>query len=247
MLPKSQISPPAGSAGRKLLHLAVIFISVAICSAAARAQTTLPTSDFQIRNDVTIVFPVIKETDSKGKSFDRFAVFLTGVLRLGQNRLYPVDERIGGGFDLRINRFFTFSSGYLYRAAEPLRHRREYEHRIMFDLTAGNKWKNFSIKDRNRIEYRIRNSRPDSARYRNKFTFAFPVRREKKELFSPFFADEVFYDFHENHWSMNEFSAGFTRKLSKTATADIYYLRRDTRSGQIRSVNNLGISLKIHL
>ncbi|MEW6361814.1 MAG: DUF2490 domain-containing protein [Pyrinomonadaceae bacterium] len=233
-----------GKPGFLTLFSALVFILSPKCL----AQNSLPTSDFQIRSDVTIVFPaVIKSIDSHGKQFDRLSFFLTGAFRLGQNRLYPVDERIGGGFDLQINKFVTYSNSYIYRRGEPLRNRKEYEHRLFFDLTVGKKWPSFSIKNRSRVEYRFRNSKPDTVRYRNKFTFAFPLEYRKKPVLSPFFADEVFYDFHEKHWSMNEFSAGITRKLSSRTSADFYYLRRDTRSGQIRSVNSIGVSLKIHL
>ncbi|MER3431625.1 MAG: hypothetical protein C4325_12470 [Blastocatellia bacterium] len=247
MRTSSRISLPAGLTGGKIFCFFLFIVLAPVYAAVVAAQNPLPRSDFQIRNDVTIVLPVMKGTSAKGKSFDRISVFLLGVLRLGQNRLYPVDERVGGGFDFLINRFFAVSTGYLYRTSEPLRNRREFEHRLFFDLTAGYKWKNFTLKDRNRVEYRFRNSRPDIVRYRNKFTFAFRVPKDKKEVFSPFLANEVFYDFHEKDWSMNEFSVGITRKLSKSTAADFYFLRRDSRSGQIRSVNALGVSIKIHL
>jgi len=203
--------------------------------------------DFQVWNETTLMFPVLKQKDESGKAVDKLSLLVLGTLRLGQNRLYPVDVRAGAGFDLRLNKYFNFSPTYYYRRGEPLRDRKEYEHRLRFDLTVGNRWKNFSIRDRNRIEYRIRNSRSDSVRYRNKFTVAFPVRHGEKEIFSPFVADEWYYDITSKEFSTNEFNVGITRKLSSNTSTDIYYLRRDFKSGPIRYVNGIAVNLKIRI
>lgn len=215
------------------------------------ASTTLvhaqAPSDFQVWNETTLVFPVVKTNDKGGKEVDKLSILTFGVLRLGQNRLYPVDARVGAGFDLRLNKYFNFSPTYVYRRGEALRNRKEFEHRLRFDLTVGNKWKNFSLRDRSRVEYRIRNSRQDSVRYRNKFTFAFPVRYKDKEIFSPFVADEWYYDFTAKEFSTNEISAGITRKLNKNTTADFFYVRRDFNNGQLRSLNGVGVNMKIRI
>lgn len=220
----------------------LVFLVLTIFILPASAQ-----GDFQVWNETTLVFPVVKTKDEKGKDVDKLSVLTFGVLRLGQNRLYPVDARVGAGFDLRLNKYFNFSPTYLYRRGEGLRNRKEFEHRLRFDLTVGNKWKNFSIKDRSRFEYRVRNSRSDSTRYRNKFTFAFPVRHNGKEIFSPFVADEWYYDFTAKEFTTNEISAGITRKLSKSTSADFYYVRRDFNNGQLRYLNGVGVNLKIRI
>ena len=216
-------------------------------AACAPAQSTEPDSDFQIWNETTFSFPVLKSKDKKDKEFDRLSLLVFGVLRLGQNRLYPADVRIGAGFDYKINRFVSFTPTYLYRRGEAIRNQKEYEHRIRFDVTVGYKWKHFSIKDRNRVEYRARNSRNNSVRYRNKFTFAFPVNVNGEEIFSPFVSEEPYYDFEAKSWTTNEITAGITRKLSKIATADIFYVRRDIRNGQIRFFNGVGVNLKFRI
>lgn len=204
-------------------------------------------SDFQVWNETTLVFPVLKTKDEKGKDVDRLSLLTFGTLRLGQNRLYPVDGRVGAGFDLRLNKYFNLSPTYVYRRGEALRDRKEYEHRLRFDLTVGNKWKNFSLRDRSRVEYRIRNSRGDSVRYRNKLTFAFPVKYKDKEIFSPFVAEEWYYDFTAKEFTTNEISAGITRKLNSNTSADIFYVRRDFNNGQLRYVNGIGVNLKIRI
>lgn len=210
-------------------------------------QSEASDTDFQIWHETTLSFPVLKETDSAGKESDKLSVLLLGTLRLGQNRLFPVDFRAGAGFDLKLNKYWSFSPTYLYRKGEPVRNAREYEHRLRFDLSVGNKWKTFSVKDRSRVEYRIRHNRSDSVRYRNKFTFAFPVTSNKKEIFSPFVSEEVYYDITARDFSSNEIQAGITRKLSKNVSADLFYVRRDNNSGSIRHINGIGTNLKIRI
>jgi hypothetical protein len=206
--------------------------------------------DFQVWNETTLIFPVVKETDENGKESDKLALLILGTLRLGQNRLYPVDARVGAGFDLKLNKYFSFTPTYVYRRGEPFRNvdLREFEHRLRFDLTVGNKWKDFSLKHRTRVEYRIRNSRRDSVRYRNKFTFALPVRKDDKEIFSPYVAEELYYDFSLKALTTNEITAGIARKLSKDVSAEFFYVRRDVWAlGARAHINGIGSNIKIRI
>lgn len=216
-----------------------------VCS-SINAQST-PDSDFQVWNETTLIVPLVKETDDKGKSVDRLSLLILGNLRLGQNRLFPVDRRVGAGFDLRLNNSFSFATTYYYRNGEDVRNRRDTEHRVRFDLTYGKKWKKFAIKDRNRVEYRIRNSRPDSVRYRNKFTFSVPVMKREKEFITPFVADEFYYDFREKEFTRNEINLGISKKLTSNISTEVFYLLRQNRSGTIRTIHGIGTTLKIRL
>ena len=113
---------------------------------------------------------------------------------------------------MKFNNHLTFSPSYLYRAGQPFAGRKEYEHRVRFDVTAENKWDKFSLKNRNRIEYRIRNSRSDSVRYRNKIDLQNSHSQKTiKNFFHRFVADEPFYDFQAKYWTRNEFSAGISK------------------------------------
>ena len=221
---------------------AILFITVGVS-----AQSTVPESDFQVWNETTLTIPVIKEKDSNGKEVERLSAILIGVLRFGQNRLAFVDERIGGGFDLRLINNFSFSPTYLYIAGQPGRGRKDFEHRIRFDLNYQKKWKHFSIKDRNRVEYRIRHGRDDSVRYRNKFTITVPVLKDDKELFAPFIADEPYYDFAAEQWSRNDLSVGIGKKFSNTTSAEIFYTWRHNRSGLPKDINAIGVNLKFKI
>jgi len=228
------------------------FIVTSFTLTGALLLATVPASaqsdtDFQVWNETTLVFPIVKEKDKDGKDSDKLSLLVLGVLRLGQNRLYPADARLGAGFDLKLNKYWSFTPTYVYRRGEPVRNAKEFEHRLRFDVSVGNKWKHFSLKDRSRLEYRIRNNRSDSVRYRNKLTFAFPIHYQKKEVFSPFIADDVYYDITAKEFSTNDFFAGISRKLSKNVSAELFYLRRDNRSGAIRHINGIGSNIKIRI
>ena len=210
-------------------------------------QSSPPETDFQIWHETTFILPVVRDKDDKGKSFDRLSLLFIGSLRLGQNRLAPVDKRVGGGFDLVLNKNFNFSPTYLYIAGQPARGSREFEHRFRFELGYSHKFKRFSIKDRNRVEYRVRHSRSDTVRYRNKFTFSVPVNKDGDELFTPFIADEVSYDFSAGEWSRNELQPGIAKKFNDKLSGEFFYLWRHNRSGLPRDIHALGFALKVKL
>lgn len=209
----------------------IILIAISV-----KAQSA-PERDTQFWNETTVSIP-IKNTD------DKLSVFISGTLRMGQNVRHFVDERIGAGFEYKFNKNISYSSSYLYRAGQPLKNRKEYEHRVRFDLSLENKWKNFSLKDRNRVEYRIRHSRSDSVRYRNKIQLKIPVKKDGKELFAPFIADEPYYEFSVKKFTRNEFSAGISKKFSKNFSADFFYMLQNNRGNSFKYVNIGGVNLK---
>ncbi len=214
--------------------LSIAFLILLTINVSAQSA---PERDCQFWNETTVSFPV-EGTDKK------LSLFINENIRVGQNVRHFVDERIGGGFEYKINKSFAYSSSYLYRAGQPYKNKKEYEHRVRFDLTYENKWKNFSIKDRNRIEYRIRHSRSDSVRYRNKIQLKIPVRKNDKEIFAPFVADEPYYDFSVNKFTRNEFSTGITKKFNKNFSADFFYMLQNNRGSSFKYVNIGGINLK---
>ena len=211
---------------------------------SANFSQTPPERDFQSWNDIQISFPIIKTKDKNDKEVEKLSFFVSGALRFRQNISRFADERIGAGFDIYVNKYVSVSPSYLYRAGQPFAGRKEYEHRLRFDVNLEKKWSAFSIRDRNRIEYRIRNSRSDSVRYRNRIQLRVPVKSEGKEIFTPFVGTEPFYDFQEKAWTRNEFSAGVSRKFSSNASGDFYYMLQSNRGNVLKTINILGISLK---
>ena len=227
---------------KHLLRLSVVIIFLV---PATIAQT--PETDFQVWNETTFVLPVLKVKDDEGKSLDRLSLLLITSLRLGQNRLAFVDERIGGGVDVAINKNWNVSPTYLYIAAQPGRSRRDFEHRVRFDLSYNRSFSWFVLRDRNRYEYRFRNSRRNEHRYRNRFSFGVPIKKNDKELFMPFVSDEVYYDITLNQFSRNDLSFGIQKKLTSKITADFFYNWRENRSGLPQTVHAVGANFKIKL
>lgn len=232
---------------RNSIILAIVAAAILFSAQPGSAQTPAGDNDFQVWTETTLVVPVIKETDENNETTTKFSVFMNGVLRFGQNRLAFVDERIGGGFNWHIRKGLTYSSSYFYRASQPVRGKRDFENVIRFDLSAEKKWKNFSLRDRNRVEYRIRNSKKDSARYRNKITAKFPVRRNGEEIFAPFAATEPFIEFSDGSFSSNELSLGVSKKFPNGLSADLFYINKYNRGGTRKYINGVGMSLTITL
>jgi hypothetical protein len=226
------------------MKIIISITAIFLCSVSVFSQTVTTDRDIQIWNDTSVSIPLIKTKDKDGKGFEKLSFSINGLLRFGRNVSRPVDERIGVGFNYRINRYISLVPDIVYRGTQPFKGRSDYETRFRFAVVLENKWKNFSIADRNQIEYRLRNSRQDSVRYRNRFRFNYPLIKAKKEFFTPFVSDEVFYDFQVKAWTRNEFFVGIGKKFNNNFSTDIYYLFAKDISLP-RTVNGIGVSLKL--
>ena len=222
----------------------ILISLILIFAFSALSQSILPERDSQFWIDTQITIPLKK---SKDKKIERISLIFYGSLRAGRNLQALIDERIGVGVEFRFNRFLTFTPNYIYRAAQPLPGKKEYESRLRFDVGLEKKFKHFSIKDRNRIEQRFRNSRVNSTRYRNKFQFTIPVKKDDKEIFAPFVATEPFYEFQLNRWTRNELTFGVAKKFNSNLTAEFFYLLQNNRGNLLRNVNVAGVNLKFKI
>lgn len=200
--------------------------------------------DIQFWNETKIYLPSITRTDKDGKKQKFISPHIMGTLRIGQDVQHFVSERIGFGLDIRLNKYFKFTPSYYYVAEQPIKNVKVFENRLRFEVTGEKKWKNFSLSDRNRIEYRIRNSRRDTVRYRNKFKLKVPIKKDGKELFSAIVADEPFYSITLKLWTRNEFSAGIEKKFSDNATAEFFYMHQYNNAPILKNVNIIGVNLK---
>lgn len=207
-------------------------------------QTTSPKSDFQIWNESQIIIPLKKSEKLKT---ERVSLIFYGILRGGKNQKSLIDERIGVGFEFRLNQYVTFTPSYIYRAGKSSENTKEYESRLRFDVGLEKKFKHFSIKDRNRIEQRFRNSHADSTRYRNKFQVTIPVKKNKKEIFAPFVATEPYYEFQSKHWTRNELTIGIAKKFNPNFSAEFFYMLQNNRGNTLKYVNVAGVNLKIKI
>jgi hypothetical protein len=109
------------------------------------------------------------------------------------------------------------------------------------------KWKmsNWSLSDRNKFEFRDRENAKNLWRYRNKFTVKLPCRLTPLK-FQPYFADEVYINFDDQHFNRNRFYVGAAKDIGKRLTADIYYMLQCDRKGHdYTNYNVLGVGLKL--
>lgn len=226
---------------KKILISTALLLLSTVC---ILPQSAAPESDFQVWHETQIAVPLKKTADKKS---DRVTMIFYGVLRAGRNLTSFIDERIGVGFQFRVNKYFNFTPNVLYRAGQPVAGRKEYETRLRFDASVEKEFKKFSISNRGRIEHRIRNSRSDSTRFRNKFQVTVPVKKEGKELFSPFAATEPFYEFQSKHWTRNEFSVGIKKKFNPNFSADFFYMLQNNRGNSFRYINIIGVNFKIKI
>ncbi len=174
----------------KKLLFTLLFVC---CLTTARAQPPADADklDDQCRSETQVVFPLVKETDAAGETTDKLTFKINGNLRFGDDISRPVDERVGFGFGYRINKFLSIEPAYLYVAQPPERGAHQYECRLRLAANLEKKWDWLSLDDRNLMEIRFRNSRSDSARYRNRLRFRFPIKKGEKELFTPYATNEI--------------------------------------------------------
>ncbi len=216
----------------------IILVLLLLDGVLAQSTATVPENDTQLWTEVQITKPIVK---------DKIDLLLTGTFRLGRNITHPVDERFAIAIDFKVNKYFKITPGYLYQAAQPFAGRKTYENRLMLAGTVEYEWKNkITLKDRNMIERRLRNSQADSIRYRNQLRIDFPFS-VKGNAFKFFVADEVFYDWSVNAWSRNRFTVGVNRKFKDKYTAEIFYLRQNDGRTRPGDLHVIGTSLKIRL
>lgn len=153
-----------------------------------------------------------------------------------------VDERAGFGVEFKLNKTFSLSSSFLFREAQPWRGLKESERRLTFDIGLEKPFSKLVLRNRNRFEYRMRSGVRNSVRYRNRLQISVPVKKNGKEIFSPFVANEVFYDFREQRFTRNGATIGFGRRLSPKASVEIYYLYTRNFSKTFKVVNVIGLN-----
>ena len=105
---------------------------------------------------------------------------------------------------------------------------------------------NFSLQDRNILEYRAYQHKQDSWRYRNKITASGLYFNAGQVLFRPYIADEIFIDMTTWGLVRNRAYAGLYADLASWLTAELYYMRQSTKTGSAWAQANIaGTSLKL--
>lgn len=190
------------------------------------AQTPVtPKSDFQLWHDTQLTIPLDKKVD----------LVFQGTIRLGDNASQPVDNRMGGGFVFKINKYLSFNPFYFHRSARPPNGKHEIEDRLTIGATVRFPIKKFTLIDRNWIERRFRSPQVNATRHRNRVQLEHPFTVNKQK-FMFFISDEVFYDWRLKGWVRNRFGIGVSHAFNPHATLDVSYLRQNdghTRPGDL--------------
>lgn len=224
-------------------YLVFVILTILFTSGAALAQDD--SHETQFWNETQVIFPVIKKNDGSGATTEKLSFFINGNLRANKGLGRFIDKRAGFGFIYVHNKYVSVTPSYIYIAQKPLSRVNTFESRFRLAVNLENKWKKFSIDDRNLIEYRLRNSASDSVRYRNRLKAVVPVKKHEDEIVAPYASNEVFYDFQAKEISRNELTLGVTRKLNPNVSADFFYTWQANKSGSPGHSNIFGINVKI--
>ena len=222
-----------------------ILLLISAFASHGTGQTPLD-PDFQFWNDNTIVIPIISSPVNGSGRKDKLSLLILQTNRVGTNGLHAADERVGFGFEALV-KYLTISPTYLYRAAHALPRHWQYEHRMRFDATLSKDWNSIGIKNRNRVERLIRNSRSDLTRYRNRTTVRFPLNPEGKHRIDAFGMIEPNYEFTRGIWTVLDVGGGIATKLTQDLSTEIYFIHRGPLKDRVPHINGIGFSLKLNL
>ncbi len=220
----------------------VIFMALVLMSEdRIFSQTTPPREDNQFWNETQLIKPTGKNKE----------LIIIGVLRTGRNFARPVDERIGAGFNFKLNKYLSIIPTYLYVDQQPYDGRRIQEHRLVLNATVKFNAGAFAFMDRNLVERRVRHSSADFTVYRNRLQIDHPARIGSFK-FKPFIADEIWYSTQTSNaktlgWFRNRISAGIIKQFGERFSADIFYLRQNDGVSFPGNVHAIGTLFKIYL
>ncbi len=212
----------------------ILFACFAYTASAQSPLQPESRGDTQSWNELQFTVPINEQVD----------LTFSGTLRLGRNLGDFIDERVGAGLDFKLGKYFEISPGYEYIVKQPEPGRNTYENRLSLAGTVKIPVGSFSIKNRNQIERRLRNSNSDITRYRNRLLLSRPVKIGGTEL-ELFVSNEVFYDFSENAWTRNRFSVGGEKKFSEHFTLEVYYTRQNDGFSSPGDLHIIGTTFKL--
>jgi len=127
------------------------------------------------------------------------------------------------------------------------------ENRPHLNLTVRGKIFGLDIADRSRIEFRDRENKNDTWRYRNKFTINRPFEfldsealSKFRDRYKPYVADEVFLNCDGSGYVRNRLSIGVLITLTTNMAGDLYCLwQSDEADSGTKDIQVLGFKLVI--
>lgn len=212
----------------------IIILNICIVVYAASPAFAHKDEDWQLW-DTSIIEKKIDDT---------FKVKAEEELRFGNDitRLYYHHTDIG--LNARITQWFDIGVNYR-QVYEKKEHKWKEENRPHISGTFNFDLYDFKLKDRNRLEYRIRKYANGTLRYRNKLTMIFPVEWTSFEV-QPYIADEIFVDSEAARVNRNRLYGGVKLKLLEHLNGELFYMRQSAdKSGKWIDSNVVGIKLKV--
>ncbi|MDD4202279.1 MAG: DUF2490 domain-containing protein [Candidatus Omnitrophica bacterium] len=120
-----------------------------------------------------------------------------------------------------------------------------YENRPHINVTLKGSVYDFKLSNRNRLEYRDKETGKDGWRYRNKTAIKYPIKTEHFNI-TPYIADEVFADFIVCEISENRLYGGVEFKAMDHLYLDIYYMWKANRKNNVwTNANVIGTQIKL--
>lgn len=211
-----------------------------LATISTQAQTNnQPQDENQSWNEVQLIAPLNKKTD----------LIFIGVFRGGGNFsgfMRPVDERGGGGIAFKLNKYLTIMPTYLYVAQQPTPTRKNFEHRLILNITGKVSLGKFTFTDRNLIERRVRHSLNDFVMYRNRLQIDHPVKLGSL-TFKAYIADEAFYSSLQKAWIRNRIAFGVFKQITPRFYGEVFYVRQNDGLARPGDVHAIGTLFKINM
>ena len=147
-----------------------------------------------------------------------------------------VDGRLAKWFRLGINyRYIKEDSGSGWRK----------EQRPYFTGTFLWNWGEVRWSNRNRLEYRDREGRDNTWRYRNRTQANLPQQWTRFRI-QPYLSAEFLYQFVNFNWNQYRLRAGLESRLTELLQMNLYYMLRGRESGDDwDNTNILGLNLRL--
>jgi hypothetical protein len=148
------------------------------------------------------------------------------------------------GVDGRLAEWFRLGFNYRYIDEDSSSGWRT-EHRPFVTGTFLWDWGKVRWSNRNRMEYRDREGRDNTWRYRNRLQANLPQQWTRFNI-QPYFSGELLYTFNISSWNQYRLRAGLDSKLTELLQMNLYYMLRGSESDDDwDNTNILGLNFRL--
>lgn len=191
-------------------------------------------------------FQVWFTTIQEFKAKDNLKIALEEEFRWGDDVREFYYQHYDLGLSYTLSKYWDIGAGYRH-VYELSKGKFKQENEPYITATLKLKASNFLLSSRNRLEYRHFDYKPDSGRYRNKFTLKYPLKIANFDI-QPFISDEIFIGFGgTNQFNQNRLSSGLEFNITKHIKGELYYMLVSVKrsTGKWFDANVLGTKIKL--